>query len=458
MAFSLRQLLDDQASRRVDLHRRHANHQLVRVLQLTGFDVDYAHASGSWLTDHDGNRYLDLLSGFGVFALGRNHPTVKAALSEALAMDLPHLVQLDAPLPAGLLAERLCELAGPGIERCFFGNSGAEAVETAIKLSRRVTGKPRILHADNAFHGLTTGALALNGGDDFRAGFGALLDTTAVLYGDLDALERELRRGDVAAFVVEPIQGKSVEVATGGYLRAARDLCHERGALFVVDEVQTGIGRTGAMFAYQHADVVPDIVTVAKALSGGFVPVGATLCRDDVWQATWSSVDRALVHSSTFGQSTLAMVAGLATLSVIEDEGLVDHAASTGVTLADGLRELQRRHEVISDVRGRGLMVGVELDQPGRLGFRMLETVRPGLFSQLVVGPLFNDHRIITQVAADHVNLIKLLPPLVAAEPEVTYFLDALDDVLTRASKLGSSTARLGRDFARRARPGSRKA
>ena len=224
-----------------------------------------------------------------------------------------------------------------------------------------------------------------------------------------------------------------------------------------MDEVQTGIGRTGAMFAYQHSGVVPDIVTVAKALSGGFVPVGATLCRDDIWQATWSSVDQALVHSSTFGQNTLAMVAGLATLSVIDDEDLVAHAAATGTRLADGLRELQRRHDVISDVRGRGLMVGFELDQPGRRGFRLVETVRHGLFSQLVVGPLFNDHRIITQVAADHVNVIKLLPPLVAGEPEVAYFLDALDDVLAKATKLASSTARLGWDFARRSRPGSKR-
>ena len=172
----------------VELHRKHANHQLVRVLQLTGFDVDYEHASGSWLTDRDGNRYLDLLAGFGVFALGRNHPVIKAALAEALALDLPNLVQLDAPLPAGLLAERLCDLAGPGIDRCFFGNSGAEAVETAIKLARRFTDKPRILYADHTFHGLTTGSLALNGGDDFRAGFGPLIDAAAVPYGDLDAL------------------------------------------------------------------------------------------------------------------------------------------------------------------------------------------------------------------------------------------------------------------------------
>ncbi len=454
---SLEHRLAERSGEQFALHREHLNHQLVRILQLTGFDRTYVSGSGSWLVDADGRRYLDLLSGFGTFALGRNHPAVKDALIEALQLDLPNLVQLDTPLPAGLLAERLCDLAGPGLDRCFFGNSGAEAVETAVKLARRHTGRRRVLFCDHAFHGLTTGALALNGGKDFRAGFGPLLPgTTRVPYGDVDAVEHQLRRGGVAALVVEPIQGKTMEVLDAATLEALSERCHEHGALLVVDEVQTGLGRTGAMFCYQHSRVRPDIATVAKALSGGFVPVSATLCRDDVWRSTWRSADRALVHSSTFGQGGLAMAAGLATLDVLEDDGLVEHADRLGRRLADGLRELQARHEILIDVRGRGLMVGFELGPPAsgvdRLAWRAVELARRGLAAQLVVNPLFERHRILTQVSADHLDVVKLLPALVADEPEVTCFLDALDEVLTTAASTGRATVDLVRGFVRRGR------
>ncbi len=456
MPLSVADLLASRSGQQLDLHRDHLNHQLVRVLELTGFDRDYRSAQGSWLVDADGHRYLDMLSGFGVFALGRNHPAVKAALGEALELDLAHLVQLDCSLLSGLLAERLCDLAGPGIERCFFANSGAEAVETAIKLARRHTGRKRVLYLDHAFHGLTTGALALNGGKDFRKGFGPLLPSTAVPFGDVDAAERELRRGGVAALVVEPIQGKTVEVMAAETLVALQRLCHDHGALLVVDEVQTGLGRTGRMFCYEHSGIVPDIVTVAKALSGGFVPVAATLCRDDIWRSTYRSVDSALVHSSTFGQNTLAMVAGLATLEAIADEDLVNRAERTGSRLTAGLRELQGRHQVIVDVRGRGLMIGIEFGPPAATGDRMawhlLELARKGLFSQMVVDPLVNQHRILTQVSADHVEVIKLLPALVAGEDEIAYFLDALDGVLADVTHVGRSAVQLGRAFATRAR------
>ncbi|HEY4377227.1 MAG TPA: aminotransferase class III-fold pyridoxal phosphate-dependent enzyme, partial [Acidimicrobiales bacterium] len=292
-------------------------------------------------------------------------------------------------------------------------------------------------------------------GDDFREGFGPLLPgTVAIPFGNLDVLAAELAVGDVAAFVLEPIQGKSVEVATPEYLAAARDLCHEAEALLVVDEVQSGLGRTGRLFCYQHTDVIPDIVTMAKALSGGFVPVGATLCSDETWRATYKSVDRALVHSSTFGQNTLAMVAGLATLAVLDDEDLIGNAERTGKLFTDAIRSLGEHHDVIADVRGRGLMIGIEFGSPaGRLDrskWKALEAVRSGLFSQLVVGPLFNDHRILTQVAADDVNVVKLLPPLVAGQAEVDRLVTALDDVLGQAIHIGASTVRLGRDFASR--------
>jgi ornithine--oxo-acid transaminase len=444
------------------IHHAHLNHQLVSVLELTGFDRRYVRADGCLLYDDEGRDYLDFLAGFGVFALGRNHPVVKDALVDALDRDLAHLVQFDTPLLAGLLAEELVNRAGGGLSRCFFGNSGAEANETAIKLARRHTGHSRIVYCDHAFHGLTTGALALNGGAEFREGFEPLLPGTApVPFGDLEALEAELRRGDVAAFVIEPIQGKTVEIATPSYLRGALELCHQHGALLVIDEVQTGLGRTGELFCYQHAGIEPDLVTMAKALSAGFIPVGATLCRDDIWRSTYSSLDRAMVHSSTFGQNTLAAVAGHVFLHVLDEEDLLSNARRTGALLTNGIKQLAGHHDMISDVRGLGLMIGIEFDQPsaapGKAAFRLLQAMRHGLFSQMVVGPLFNDHRILTQVAADDVNIVKLLPPLVAGPAEVERFVTALDDVLRKARHMGTSTVRLGRDFATRGLKARRK-
>ena len=460
MPFDLVKLLDDNAGRHTELHRNHLNHQLAKVLRLTGFERDYVRAQGCELFDRDGNSYLDFLSGFGVFALGRNHPAIKLALSDALDRDLANLVQFDLPLLAGLLAEDLCGRVGGGLDRCFFSNSGAEAIESAIKLARRATGHSRVIFCDHAFHGLTNGALSLNGGADFREGFGPLLPgTVSVPFGNLPELETQLGFGDVAAFVIEPIQGKTVEVASSEYLQAALAACHKAGALLVIDEVQTGIGRTGKLFAYEHTGIQPDIVTMAKALSGGFIPIGATLCSDKTWQATYRSVDRALIHSTTFGQNTLAAVAGLATLQVIDDDDLLGNAQRMGDLLADGIRGLAERHSLIADVRGRGLMVGIEFDKPsgsGAASWRLLESVRHGLFSQLVVGPLFNEHGILTQVAADDVNIIKLLPPLIVGPPEVERFVAAFDAVLTRARHIGPSTVRLGKDFAKRAMRGGK--
>ena len=275
------------------------------------------------------------------------------------------------------------------------------------------------MYAEHAFHGLTTGALALNGGQEFKEGFGPLLPDCAVVpFGDLDGLESELRAGDVAAFVVEPIQGKGVYCAEGSYWSGVQELCRRHRTLFVIDEVQTGLGRTGKFFCHEHFGLEPDIITVSKALSGGYVPVGAMLTTDRVFQSVYQSMEDALEHSTTFGRNQLAMVAGLATLAAFDDEDIVANAERTGRALTDGLRALQDRHDLIHDVRGLGLMIGIEFGEPesrsARRRFRTLERLRPAMFSQMVVVPLFHRHGILTQVAADNVNIVKLLPPLVA--------------------------------------------
>jgi acetylornithine/succinyldiaminopimelate/putrescine aminotransferase len=452
-AFDVNALLAERGAEAFALHERYMNPQMPRVLRTIGFDRDWVRAEGAYLFDRNGDRYLDLLAGFGVFALGRCHPAIEQALREAIAGSIPSLVQMEcAPLP-GLLAEALVARMPNPEYRVFFTNSGAESVETAIKYARCATGRDRILFAEHAFHGLTTGALALNGGTEFRERFGHLLPGCAsVPFGDVDALRRELKLGSVAAFVVEPIQGKGVFVAPDDYLRTAREVCHEYGTLLVVDEVQTGLGRTGTFFAYEQFDVVPDIVTIAKALSGGYVPAGATIATDAVVQKVFDKMDRAVVHSSTFGQNSLAMTAGLATLHTLDAESLVAHTAATGGRLLDRLQDLAGRHEFVSEIRGRGFMIGIEFDRPRSMRLRaqwaLVESMRDALFTQLVIVPLFRDHRILTQVAGDHQNVLKILPPLITTDEQADEFVDALDAVLAQLSRSLGMLFGVGRSLA----------
>ncbi|MFG2092057.1 aspartate aminotransferase family protein [Streptomyces sp. NPDC048612] len=453
--FDLTGLLAERGGERYALHTRHLNHQLPRMLHTLGFDKVYERAEGAYFWDSDGQDYLDMLAGFGVMGLGRHHPVVRQALHDVLDAQLADLTRFDCqPLP-GLLAEKLLTHT-PHLDRVFFGNSGTEAVETALKFARYATGRPRVLYCTHAFHGLTTGSLSVNGEDGFRDGFAPLLPDTAIALGDLAALERELKRGDVAGFVIEPIQGKGVHPTPPGFLRAAQELLHRHQALLIADEVQTGLGRTGDFFAYQHEDgVEPDLVCVAKALSGGYVPVGATLGKDWIFKKVYSSMDRVLVHSASFGANAQAMAAGLAVLSVLEDEQLVAGARRTGELLRSRLAELIPRYELLHDVRGRGLMIGIEFGRPRSLGLRsrwtMLQTARKGLFAQMVVVPLLQRHRILTQVSGDRLEVIKLIPPLIIGEREVDRFVEAFTAVMDDAHGGGGLMWDFGRTLVKQA-------
>src|ERR1700742_3742651 len=438
MTFDLPSLLASHAGEGYELHSRYLNPQLPRTLRTIGFDKDYVRGEGAYLYDAEGHAYADFLSGFGVFAAGRYHPVIKKALADALEMDFAAWTQFDCPPIQGLLAERLLAKA-PGLERVFFCNSGAEAVESALKFARHATGKGRVLYARHGFHGLTTGALSVNGAEEFKAGFAPLLPDTQIPLGDLAALDAELRKGGVAALIVEPVQGHGVMMTPPGFLPEAKALLHKHGALLICDEVQFGLGRTGRFFSYQYDDVQPDIVTVAKALSGGYVPVGAMLTTDKIFSSVYSSMDKVMVHSTTFKGGPLAMAAGLAALAVIDDEGLVENAERRGAELMRGLEGLQAKYDLIQDVRGKGLIIGLEFGKPSGLkakaGWAMLQKARVGLFAQMVVVALFQRHRILTQVSGDHMEVIKLIPPLMIGDTEVKLFLDGLADVLDDASK-----------------------
>jgi ornithine--oxo-acid transaminase len=451
--FDVRALLERRGTEAFALHERYLNPQMPRVLRTIGFDADYVRAEGAYLYDRDGRRYLDFLSGFGVFALGRCHPAIEQALRDAMDLALPNLVQMECAPLSGLLAEALVARMPNDAYRCFFTNSGAESVETVIKYARCATGRSRIIFADHAFHGLTVGALSLNGAREFRDRFGNLLPgCQSVPFGDLDKLQRELAAGDVAAFVVEPVQGKGVFVAPEGYLRAAGELCRRYGALLAIDEVQTGLGRTGTFFAFEQWEVEPDVVTVAKALSGGYVPVGAVIARSEVVERVFDKLDRAVVHSSTFGQNVLAMTAGLATLHTLEAESIVENASTIGAHLMSGLEGVAKRHELVREVRGRGLMIGIEFSRPRSMRLRaqwtLLESLRTGLFTQMVIVPLFRDHGILTQVAGDHQNVLKILPPLITTEAQADEFVDAIDDVLNDLERSVGLLLGVGRSLA----------
>jgi acetylornithine/succinyldiaminopimelate/putrescine aminotransferase len=453
--FDLATLLAERGAERYDLHTRHLNHQLPRMLHTIGFDKVYERAEGAHFWDSDGNDYLDMLAGFGVMGVGRHHPVVRKALHDVLDAGLADLTRFDCqPLP-GLLAEKLLART-PHLDRVFFSNSGTEAVETALKFARYATGRQRVLYCTHSFHGLTTGSLSVNGEAGFQDGFRPLLPDTAVAMGDLDALARELKRGDVAAMIVEPVQGHGVYIPPAGYLRAAQDLLRRHKALLICDEVQTGIGRTGTFWAYEQEDgLEPDLVTVAKTLSGGYVPVGATLGKDWIFKKVYSSMDRVLVHSASFGANAQAMTAGLATLAVVEDEQLVENSRAMGELLRTRLAALTDRYEMLKDVRGRGLMVGIEFGRPKSLGLRsrwtMLQAARKGLFAQMVVVPLLQRHHILTQVSGDHVEIIKLIPPLVVDEADVDRFVTAFTEVMDDAHAGGSLMWDFGKTLVKQA-------
>ena len=443
------EMFADRQFQRNALHTRYLNEQLVRVLKTIGYDVGFQRGHGQYLYDRDGDRYLDLLSGFGVFAVGRNHPTVKDALKSVLDADLPNLVQLDLSTLAGILAERLIAHV-PYLDKVFFANSGTECVEAAIKFARAATGRTQIVYCDHAYHGLSYGSLSLTGDKNFRDGFGPLLpDCSAVPFNDLPALEKALASRQVAAFFVEPIQGKGVNMPDDDYLSGVAALCKRYGTIFVADEIQTGMGRTGRFLAVEHWNVEPDMVLLSKALSGGHVPVGAVLTRKAIFDKTFDRMDRAVVHGSTFAKNDLAMAAGIAVLDVMKSEKVIENAAARGAQLISALSAMIPRYELLKNVRGKGLMIGVEFGPPKSLtlkaSWNLLETASKGLFCQLITIPLFKEHKILSQVSGHASHTIKLIPSLTITNDDCKWIETAFDSVIEASHRVPGAIWSLGK-------------
>ena len=425
-------------------YREHVNPQWVRLLDLLQMNVRYERCSGAELYTSNCRRILDFLSGYCVHNTGHNHPAIIRALKSELDSQGPAMLQSHVPELAGELAGRLVALAGGRLQRVFFCSSGSEGIEAAIKFSRARTGRAGLLYAEGAFHGLTCGALSLMSDRFWRDGFGPMLPgTEAVPFGDLEALEKQLSTKKFAAFIVEPIQAEGgIRVPEPAYLKTARELCRRFGTLFVLDEVQTGMYRTGRFLAAHRFDIDPDMVVLAKALSGGLVPVGAVLMTESVSDSVYSSLRRAIVHTSTFSENSLAMRAGLATLDVMENESLGERATWLGASLRGKLSEALSRYEMVKCVRGAGMLSGIEFTAPRQLRLRVpfeaFRRIHAGMFGQVLVMRLFRDHGILTQICGNNFMVLKVAPPLVVTEKQLDHFVAAISEVVELAHHSGA--------------------
>lgn len=415
------------------LHKKHLNASLATIMELLNFDRHFVRARDTRVWDSEGREYLDFLGGFGSLNIGHNHPAVLKALK--IVEEMPNILQTSLPALPGALAANLAAITPGKLQRSFFCNSGAEAVEGALKLSRIATGREQFIYCHNSFHGKTFGALSVTGREKYQKPFQPLLpQCIAVPYGDLRALEEVLQARRAAAFIVEPIQGEGgVNLPPPGYLPKARELCRKYGTLFIADEVQTGLGRTGYMFACEHEEVEPDIICLAKSLGGGVVPLGAFITTDEIWKKAYGSLENALLHTSTFANNTRAAAAALATLEVICSEDLPRQALEKGNYLIEKLNQLKEKYPLVKDVRGRGLLVGIEL-QPGTSAQKipLVQKLSDEYMGSMVAGELLNKYAIITAYTINNPNVIRLEPPLTVSYEQLDRLVNALNDIFSR--------------------------
>ena len=426
------------------LYAESVNSQWVRLLDLLDMNVRYERCKGVELCAEDGSRYLDFLSGYCVHNTGHNHPHIIEALKQELDRSGPAMLQSHVPELAGELAHRLCARSGGRLTKAFFCSSGSEGVEAAIKFARATTKRAGLLYCEGAFHGLTCGALSMMDNPFWTEGFGPLLaDTRAIPFDDPAALEDQLKTRKYAAFFVEPVQSEGgIRVPSPAYLRTAQELCQRYGTLLVLDEVQTGMFRTGPFLAAHHFGVQPDMVVLAKALSGGLVPVGAVLMTEEISESVYSSLERAIVHTSTFSENALAMRAGLATLQVLEEEHLGARATELGNLLREGLSAALAPYEMFVGTRGLGLLSGIEFRAPRRFGLRMsfeaFRAIHPAMFGQMLVMRLFRSEKILTQMCGNSFMVLKTAPPLVASEEQIRVFVGAAERVVSDMHNSGA--------------------
>ncbi len=429
----------------VDNHKLYGNSGLTSLLSLLGMDRKFVRAEGNYVWDEAGNRYVDFLAGYGSVSLGHNHPRVAEAIKKVES--LPNIFQVSLPAMSGTLAKNLAMITPGDLQRTFFGSSGAEAVEGALKLARAATGKTGLVYTEGSFHGKTFGALSVTGREKYQKPFMPLVPgAKPVPFGDALALEKALQTKNVAAFIVEPIQGEGgVNIPPDGYLAEARRLCSRYGALLIVDEIQTGLGRTGKMFACEYDNIEPDVMCLAKSLGGGAMPIGAFITTDDIWQKAFGGPHKCTLHTSTFGGNTRACAAGIAALQVMVEERLAEAAIEKGGYLMDRLATLRQKHDVIKDVRGRGLLVGVEFKEPTSgvvkaISLGVVNALSKEYFGAMVTGELAGKHHVISAYTLNNPSVIRFEPPLTIEKDDIDYAVAALDEVLGRFKSIASAT------------------
>ncbi|MSP63762.1 MAG: aspartate aminotransferase family protein [Myxococcales bacterium] len=433
---------------RFDAYTRHVNPALGQFLKLSGRDLRLVRAEGCTVEDASGRRFDDWIAGFGSQNLGHNPQVIKDAIRRHLDDDAPSLFVENLNPFAGELAVRLTAAAGPSFEVCFFCNSGAEAVEAALKTALAATGRPRIAYAAGGYHGSTLGALACMAEGIYRAPFDAVLAPfVAVPWDDLAALERALAPGDIAGFLVEPIQIEAgVRVASHDYLRAARALCQRAGALLIYDEVQTGMGRTGELFAFhrnpprpsagaQGTGAPPDILVLAKALGGGMVPIGAAVFGEGLWQRAFGSHLRSEIHNSTFGGNALACRAALAALSALSDPAFLSSVRARGAALFAQLAEATSGSPLVLRLTSSGLLGGLQIRDPPHPWFDWKNLGLDDLAGHPTGGALLMQrlfrHGILAQVCGHDWSVLRIEPPLTVDEATCARFVAAVAEALT---------------------------
>lgn len=440
-------------------HKEHLNPVLAQMMVLLNYDRRFVRAEDTYVWDENGEKYLDFLGAFGALSFGHNHPKVIEAVDRV--KELPNYLQVNLNAVGAALAHNLAEILPGDLEHSFFCNSGAEAVEGALKLARIASGKQKIIAAKGSFHGKSMGALSLTGKESYQKPFAPLvLGIVHVPYGDAGALEKELAAGDTAAVILEPIQGEGgVIVPPEGYLPEVRRLCDKYNAYLILDEIQTGLGRTGYNFACEHEGVVPDIMCLAKALSGGIIPIGAFCTTKTIWNKAYGTMDRYLLHTSTFGGNTRAVAAGLAAVELLVEEDLAYQAREKGQYLLNRLRPMVDKYPLLKEVRGRGLMIGLEFHPHeggivNKLSGGAVNKLAQEYTGALVQGEMLNKHRVITGFTLNNPNVIRLEPPLTVTYEDLDHVASALEDILSQYKSFlniafGSARTTIGSIFKR---------
>lgn len=420
---------------------KHVNPGLKTMLSAIGFDKNFVRAEGIFVYDDAGTRYLDFLGGYGSLPFGHNPKDVLAGVEKTSSH--PNFLQARASSLQAALAHDLAAILPGDLSMAFFCNSGAESVEGALKMARIATGKQVFIHCTGAFHGKTLGALSVGGREKYKTPFQPLIPgCVEVPFGDIRALEQALDQHRCAAVIMEPVQGEAgVIVPPEGYLKQVRELTDAHDTLLILDEVQTGLGRTGTMFACEHEGVVPDIMCLAKALGGGVMPLGATVATRKVWEKAYGGLSKAVLHTSTFGGGARACAAGLVTISKLVEENLAERARDLGEYFLNGLRTLQKSYKTIKEVRGKGLLIGLEFDKPvegllDKLTAGAINEFAKEYYASLVAGELLGKHQVITAYTLNNPNVMRLEPPLTVTKDQIDYVLNALEDIFSQRKGL----------------------